>query len=150
MPALAYATTTFVLLPDCNAPWPKPASGSTSAPASETSASSPAGEGQPPSQGKTKVLVPLSKLLVNVAGTMGTRYLMTSVTLVGNTADFKSKIDDNKDQLMDLATGALSSKTISDLEKPGAQRQARADDGVSMPSAARWAGNLHHPSCRIQ
>jgi len=52
---------------------------------------------------------------------MGTRYLMTSVTLVGSTPDFKSKIDDNKDQLMDLATRPLSGKTISDLEnrEPG-------------------------------
>ena len=72
-------------------------------------------------------MVPLSKMLVNVAGTMGTRYLMTSVTLVGNTPDFKSKIEDNKDQLMDLATGALSSKTISDLEKPGARNVIRAE-----------------------
>ena len=72
-------------------------------------------------------MVPLSKMLVNVAGTMGTRYLMTSVTLVGNTADFKTKIEENKDQLMDLATGALSSKTISDLEKPGARNVIRAE-----------------------
>jgi flagellar FliL protein len=58
---------------------------------------------------------------------MGTRYLMTSVTLVGGSADFKTKIDENKDQLMDLATGALSSKTISDLEKPGARNVIRSE-----------------------
>ena len=33
--------------------------------------------------GKPKVTVPMNKILVNVAGTMGTRYLMTSITLVG-------------------------------------------------------------------
>jgi flagellar FliL protein len=66
-------------------------------------------------------------MLVNVAGTMGTRYLMTSVTLVGNTGDFKTKIEENKDQLTDLATGALSSKTISDLEKPGARNVIRSE-----------------------
>ena len=71
--------------------------------------------------------VKLDKMLVNVAGTMGTRYLMTSVTLVSNNADFKAKVDENKDQLMDLATGTLSSKTISDLEKPGARNVIRAE-----------------------
>jgi flagellar FliL protein len=66
-------------------------------------------------------------MLVNVAGTMGTRYLMTSVTLAGSTSDFAAKINDSKDQLMDLATGVLSSKTISDLEKPGARNVIRAE-----------------------
>jgi len=66
-------------------------------------------------------------MLVNVAGTMGTRYLMTSVTLVGNTPEFTSKINENRDQLMDLATGTLSVKTISDLEKPGARNVIRAE-----------------------
>jgi flagellar FliL protein len=127
MPALAYATTMFVLLPKLQRAITQPASGSTPESASETSASAGADAGKTAAPVKTKVMVSLSKMLVNVAGTMGTRYLMTSVTLVGNTADFKSKIDENKDQLMDLATGALSSKTISDLEKPGARNVIRAE-----------------------
>ncbi len=58
---------------------------------------------------------------------MGTRYLMTSVTLVGSNPDFASKIEENKAQLMDLANGTLSTKTISDLEKPGARNVIRAE-----------------------
>jgi flagellar protein FliL len=127
MPALAYATTRFVLLPKLQHALSQPASGSEPQSASETSASAGAEGTKTTAQGKTKVMVPLSKMLVNVSGTMGTRYLMTSVTLVGNNADFKTKIEDNKDQLMDLATGALSSKTISDLEKPGARNVIRAE-----------------------
>jgi len=65
--------------------------------------------------------------LVNVAGTMGTRYLMTSITLVSADPDLKSKIDENRDQLMDLATSALCTKTISDLEKPGARNVIRSE-----------------------
>lgn len=121
MPLLAFATTRFVLLPKLQHSLGAVASASGSSDASVSSGSEP-GKG-----GKAKVMVPLTKLLVNVAGTMGTRYLMTSVTLVGNTQDFKTKIEDNKDQLMDLATGALSSKTISDLEKPGARNVIRAE-----------------------
>ena len=129
MPALAYATTMFVLVPKMQKALGH--GGESSAPAQSSSSkegAAPSGEGGKPAiGGKVKVMVPLTKLLVNVAGTMGTRYLMTSVTLVSNNADFKSTVDDNKDQLMDLATGALSSKTISDLEKPGARNEIRAE-----------------------
>lgn len=127
MPALAFATTRFILLPKLQHALSQPAVGSAAQSASETSASSGAEASKTAGSGKTKIMVPLSKMLVNVSGTMGTRYLMTSVTLVGNTSDFKTKIEDNKDQLMDLATGALSSKTISDLEKPGARNVIRAE-----------------------
>lgn len=77
--------------------------------------------------GKKKQNVPITKVIVNVAGTGGSRYLMTSFTLVGTHGDFKTVIEDNKDQLLDLANTAMASKTISDLEKPGARNQLRAE-----------------------
>jgi flagellar FliL protein len=123
MPLLAWTTTRFIILPKVQSAMLHPAQ---QADAKGEAAPAEAGaEGVSP--GKTKITVPLSKMLVNVSGTMGTRYLMTSVTLVGTTPDFKAKIDDNKDQLMDLATGTLSSKTISDLEKPGARNVIRSE-----------------------
>ncbi len=128
MPALAYATTKFVLLPKLEkAGATATAKAGSPAEAASTEAAAPGKEGEKSSGNKDKVTVALSKMLVNVSGTLGTRYLMTSVTLVGKTPDFKSKIEDNKDQLMDLATGTLSSKTISDLEKPGARNIIRAE-----------------------
>jgi flagellar FliL protein len=132
MPGLAFVTTKFVLIPQLqrSLSGPKPAVAATTgaAGAATEAGAAPAKEGEKaPVTGKTKVTASFTKMLVNVAGTMGTRYLMTSVTLVGNTPDFKSKIDDNRDQLMDLATGTLSSKTISDLEKPGARNVIRAE-----------------------
>ena len=125
MPALAYATTHFVLLPKLERGLAQGNPGV----APETTAESGTGakSGGKAASDKLKVTVSLNKMLVNVAGTMGTRYLMTSVTLVGNTPDFTSKIDENMDQLKDLATGTLSSKTISDLEKPGARNVIRAE-----------------------
>src|SRR5208337_772508 len=77
--------------------------------------------------GGAKLTVPMNKILVNVAGTMGTRYLMTSVTLVGTDANLKDIVKEHNDQLLDLATGTLSTKTISDLEKPGARNVIRAE-----------------------
>ena len=127
MPALAYATTVFVLLPKMQRALALSTSASATDSASQAGVIASAEGGQAPGPSKTKISVPLNKLLVNVAGTMGTRYLMTSLTLVGTGADFKSKIDDNRDQLMDLATGALGNKTISDLEKPSARNEIRAE-----------------------
>jgi flagellar protein FliL len=121
MPVLAFGMTRFVLVPQMK----KALTQSAPAPAE------PAGTNAEPVagviEGKVKVSVPLSKILVNVSGTMGTRYLMTSVTLVGNDPGLKDIIKDHNDQLLDLATGTLSTKTISDLEKPGARNVIRAE-----------------------
>jgi flagellar FliL protein len=124
MPALAYATTHFVLLPRLQHGLAQGASGAGQESTADSGADAKSGG---KAADKLKVTVSLNKLLVNVAGTMGTRYLMTSITLVGNTADFTSKINDNMDQLKDLATGTLMDKTISDLEKPGARNVIRAE-----------------------
>jgi flagellar FliL protein len=126
MPVLAFVTTRFILLPKLEHALGQSKSGAATETVADPAAAA-AKDVKNAAAGKNKVMVPMSKLLVNVAGTMGTRYLMTSVTLVGNTADFKAKIEDNKDQLMDLATGALCTKTISDLEKPGARNQIRSE-----------------------
>ena len=127
MPVLAFVTTRFILLPRLEHALNQPKSGAATEAPADPAAAAAARDGKTVPPGKTKFVVPMSKLLVNVAGTMGTRYLMTSVSLVGSTPDFKAKIEENKDQLMDLANGALSSKTISDLEKPGARNVIRAE-----------------------
>lgn len=87
----------------------------------------PAKDAHGKSTGKKKQSFPVTKVIVNVAGSMGTRYLMTSFTLVGTANDFKGVLEENKDQLLDLANSAMASKTISDLEKPGARNQLRAE-----------------------
>lgn len=119
MPALAFATARFVILPKL-----QQSMGHTENAEGAPGDHAPSGEKK---GSKSKFTVPLSKMLVNISGTMGTRYLLTSVTLVSNNPDLKSKVEENKDQLMDLATGTLSSKTISDLEKPGARNVIRAE-----------------------
>jgi flagellar FliL protein len=125
MPALAYATTQFILLPKIKQAMSQAAPASPDQPAAGAALeknSSPA-----PAPGKEKVLAPLPKILVNVAGSLMTRYLTMSMTLVGNTPDFKERIAANKDQLMDLANGCLMTKTIADLEKPGARNLIRSE-----------------------
>lgn len=132
MPALAFATTQYIILPKIHSALGAPAN--TGVPGGEDPGAHGGGGGEashaPASGGhggKGKATASLNKMIVNVAGTLGTRYLVASVTLVGSGADFKNRIDDHRDQLLDVATGTLSNKTIADLEKPGARNEVRAE-----------------------
>ena len=124
MPLLAYATTAFVLVP-------KLQKAVSPAPSEAKDDSGKGGEGQAskePHEGNGKVRVPLSKnIMVNVAGSQGTRYIVAGLTLVGTGADFESKIKRADDQIRDLASNILCAKSISDLEKPGARNLIRSE-----------------------
>jgi flagellar FliL protein len=132
MPVLALATTKFLILPKV-VQARGGGEGGSHGEASSTSGheGGRAGEREPGKEakgsGKKKQTFPISKVIVNVAGSMGARYLMTSFTLVGTHNDFKNLIEANKDQLLDLANTAMASKTIADLEKPGARNQLRTE-----------------------
>jgi len=77
------------------------------------------------SDGKTTV--PLNKILVNISGSMGSRYLLTSLTLASDKEGFGELILNNEAQLVDLASSVLSAKTIADLEKPEARTVIRTE-----------------------
>lgn len=117
MPALAYGMTLFVLLPKLQKGM------GIAAPAATT------GEGEhgEKSPGGATETVNMTKLLVNVAGTMGARYLMVSVSVVGTGPGFKEKMESQDARLRDMACGALATKTLADLEKPGARNLIRSE-----------------------
>jgi len=69
----------------------------------------------------------VNKLLVNVAGTLGARYLLVSISVVSSDPDFKAKMEAHDPQLRDMACGALATKTLADLEKPGARNLIRSE-----------------------
>jgi flagellar protein FliL len=144
MPILAFTTTKFLILPkivqareasaeegghdEASAPESSHGAGGENKEHKESAKPKDGGKdahGKP--SGKKKQNVPITKVIVNVAGSMGTRYLMTSFTVVGTANDFKTMIEENKDQLLDLANTAMASKTIADLEKPGARNQIRSE-----------------------
>ena len=117
MPVLAFGMTQFVILPQI-----QKGLGITS----PTVSSSPAASKPKKDAAKEKTIsVPMNKLLVNVAGTMGARYLLVSLSIVGAGTDFKAKIDEHDAQLRDAASGVLGSKTLADLEKPGERNLIR-------------------------
>lgn len=119
MPLLAYGTVTFLILPKMKAG--APAAHGEAAKGEATGGSKEGG-------GKQKYPAPLSaKVIVNVAGTMGTRFLLANLTLVGTNEKLKELVEKNDAELRDAAASALSVKTISDLEKPGARNLIRTE-----------------------
>jgi flagellar FliL protein len=116
MPALAFGMTKFVIVPQLQASLGiKPADAA-------------AGGAKTKSADAKKISVPITKLLVNIAGTMGSRYLLVSVTVVGEGGDaFKAKVTEDDAELRDMAMGALANKTLADLEKPGARNLIRTE-----------------------
>ncbi len=115
MPVLAYVMTSFVLLPRLQKGLGLLPVAAKESPASKSSAP------------VKKDSVIMNKLLVNVSGTMGARYLLVSVSIVGADPDFKTKVQDFEPQLRDMACGALRLKTLADLEKPTAQNLIRTE-----------------------
>ena len=117
MPALAFGMTKFVIVPQLQ----------------NSLGIKPATDGAAGAKGKSaadtkKTPVALNKLLVNIAGTMGQRYLLVSVTVVGTGGEaFKAKMTEGDAQLRDMAMGTLANKTLADLEKPGARNLIRTE-----------------------
>lgn len=118
MPVLAYAMTSFVLLPRLQSGL------GITAPAH--TAEKEAKSGKKNANAK-KESVAMNKLLVNVAGTMGGRYLLVSLSLVSDQEGFKDKVTEFEPQMKDMACGALAAKTMADLEKPGVRNLIRAE-----------------------
>jgi flagellar FliL protein len=136
MPVLAYAMTAFVLVPKLakkaghaeTSAEPAAAAPAEHGEAASSSHGSEASEGAVGANGKIKYSVPLSKkTLVNVSGTMGTRYLLAEFVLVGNSPALKTQVEKSDAELRDAAASALANKTIADLEKPGIRNLVRSE-----------------------
>lgn len=152
MPAIAFAMTQFVLVPKLSAPAapvaghaeagegheaaadphaaPEKKDGGHGAPKEESAAPKEGGgHGGGGGSGGTKAgPVPLSgKILVNVAGSAGTRFLQANISLVSPKSNLKDLVEKFDAQLRDAASSALSTKTISDLEKTGARNLIKAE-----------------------
>lgn len=78
-------------------------------------------------EGKSGFNYDFENVVVNLAGTMGTRYLKTNFTAEGSNPDLRTAIEENKKQLLDVASSVLGSRTLADLEQPGAKNVIRND-----------------------
>ncbi len=153
MPAISFAMAKFVIIPKIQAAaqpaGEEGAHGAAAAHGEKASghAEKPAekgkekekekGHGEKPKGGKEekgkggetggKFTYDFENLVVNLAGSMGTRYLKTSFTTFSVNPDLKTVIEENKKQLLDVAIGVLGSRSLADLEQAGAKNVIRND-----------------------
>mgnify|MGYP001549146654 CR=1 FL=1 len=67
-----------------------------------------------------------NNVVVNLAGTMGTRYLKTSFLVAGAAgSNIGAVFEADKPRLTDVTLNVLSSLTLADLEEPGAKNVIR-------------------------
>lgn len=124
MPAIAFAMTKFVLVPQLQ----KGLTVKAATPDSHGAAGAHGDKSKKAGTTAKRETVSMNKLLVNVAGTMGARFLMVSVSVAGTGGDeFKKKMEEHEAQLKDMATSSLSLKTIADLERPNARNLIRTE-----------------------
>ncbi|WP_221030034.1 flagellar basal body-associated FliL family protein [Actomonas aquatica] len=64
-------------------------------------------------------------MVVNLAGTMGTRYLKCSFVVTGRDGGLRSAFDSRKVQLTDVTLSVLSSLSLVELEEAGAKNLLR-------------------------
>lgn len=152
LPVVSYAVTSFVLLPKLQKGLGLAPAAAAAAPAAGGHGAAPADAHGAPKEaaesgghGAAKAesgghgakaegggsggreQVPLTKLIVNVAGTSASRILLSSVILVSGAPGFRDRVKEYEPQLRDTACGILSTKTIQDLEKPGARNIIRSE-----------------------
>lgn len=66
-----------------------------------------------------------TNVVVNLSGTMGTRYLKTSFTVTGSDPALKQTFDTSKARLTDVTLNVLSALSLAELEEPGAKNLIR-------------------------
>ena len=121
-PAATWATVELVVLPRlqkkiATAPAPE---------AAHESSGGGGGHGEKGKDGKKEVQTfEFTNVVVNISGTMGTRYLNTSFLVTGTDANLKGLFETKKPQLTDVTLSVLSSLTLADLEEPGAKNVLR-------------------------
>lgn len=117
MPLISYAVTEYLLVPRLK-------QSLAGAPARDTSAAKKG-------SGSINSALPYSysfqDIVVNLAGSNGTRYLKVSYTAFSASSDLQERMGRHRDELIDMNIRVLSAKTIAELEAPGARNLLRND-----------------------
>jgi flagellar FliL protein len=131
-PVLSWAIGQFVLMPQLKkqiaAPI-DPHAAVEEAPAAATEGESKGGKesgkgkkGEAAANGAT---YEFENVVVNLAGTMGTRYLKTAFLVTGTDKSLRAAFEANKPKLVDITINVLSSLSLADLEEAGAKNLIR-------------------------
>lgn len=132
-PAATFGVAQFVLLPKFEASLHSaladpadPASTHAAAPTAPAKAAG--GHGGKPAKGGEAAAgnaYRFENVVVNLAGTMGTRYLKASFMVTGPGSDIVARFDAARPQLGDVTIAVLSSLTLADLEESGSKNIIR-------------------------
>jgi flagellar FliL protein len=122
-PVATWAAVEFLVIPRMEKRLMAPPSAEAAASAGATSE----GEGKGPHAGKEAGSpgYEFSNVVVNLSGTMGTRYLKTTFLVTGPDANIRSAFEAAKPRLTDVTLNVLSSLTLADLEEPGSKNVIR-------------------------
>jgi len=137
-PVVSWAVAQFVILPQfekklnavvATAGEHGAPAGAHAAPAEAHAA--PAAEGEKGGHGKKGEAAgpsnsyEFTNIVVNLAGTMGTRYLKTTFLVTGKDANLREYFNRDKARMVDVTLNVLSSLSLADLEEAGAKNIIR-------------------------
>lgn len=128
-PALSWAVAQFVLLPQLKkelvVPLDPHAVKAAEAPAAEEGEATKEGKGKKGETGPASNSYEFSNVVVNLSGTMGTRYLKATFLVTGSDKALRSTFETNKAKLLDVTLNVLSALSLADLEEAGAKNLIR-------------------------
>lgn len=138
MPVISFAATQFLILPRMRSVLGEPKAHGEAGAASEHHGGKEGKDGKEGKEAKGgkegkggesggKFSCDIENVVVNLSGSLGTKYLKTSFTLYSSNQNLKKLIEENKKQLLDVAINVLSSRTMADLEAAGAKNVVRND-----------------------
>lgn len=125
-PALTFTVGQFVLLPQLKKQLDTPIDPAAlaAAPAKAPAPAEKGKDGKPVVAGNGTVYK-FDSVVVNLAGTMGTRYLKTSFEVMGSDDSLKATFEAERPKLVDVTLNVLSSLSLADLEEAGAKNLIR-------------------------
>jgi len=132
-PALSWAIGQFVLMPQLKKQIAAPVTAheAEAAPAAEEAAAPAEKGGKEGGKGKKGEAAAngstyeFENIVVNLAGTMGTRYLKTAFLVTGTDKTLLAAFEANKPKMVDITINVLSSLSLADLEEAGAKNLIR-------------------------
>jgi flagellar protein FliL len=128
-PVVSWLVMQYVMLPQLEKRLA--AAGSAPAAAQEAPVAAPAAEksGHSAKKGEAAPVPPntyiFSNVIVNLAGTMGTRYLKTTFMVTGSDQKLHDTFIANQPKLVDITLNVLASLSLADLEEAGAKNIIR-------------------------
>jgi flagellar protein FliL len=129
-PVSSWVVAKFVILPEFEkklavAGEAPAANAATPAPAAEPAAGEKGGKGGKKGEPAAGNVYEFANQIVNLSGTMGTRYLKASFIVTGSDLNLRALFETNKAKLVDITINVLSSLSLADLDEVGARNIIR-------------------------